>query len=95
MLTMTHDAASIVDSAREEQGVPEDYGLRIYPQLTSDGVTIGLSFASQPTEGDQVAVSEGQRIFVASELVDQLSDAVIDAHPTPDGTGLVLKQPAE
>lgn len=95
MLTMTRDAATIVSSARDEQGVPEDYGLRVFAQLTPEGVEIGLAFAAQPTQGDEVAEAEGQRIFVGSELVDQLSEAVIDAHPTSDGTGLVLKQPDE
>lgn len=95
MLSLTSDAAEVVSTEKTEQGVPEAFGLRVFPNETPRGVEVQLAFVAEPDSGDQVYESEGQRLFVAPELTEPLADAVLDATTTPDGAGLVLKQPGE
>ena len=79
MLEITHGAAALLTELREGQEVPEDYGLRVFPETTQPGeVTIGLGFTDQPAAGDQVAEQEGMKVFVAQELAAPLEDAAID-----------------
>lgn len=93
MLTMTKAAARIVTTTREREGLDEEFGLRVFAQEGGGGPAVQLAFAREPAAGDAVAESEGQRLFVAEELVEPLADAVLDA--TPEGSSLVLKQPGE
>lgn len=92
MLSMTSNAAQLVGTMRNQQGVPDDYGIRVFPQPSDQGVQVRLAFAAQPAEDDQIAETEGQRLFVAPELAEPLTDTVIDAAETSQGPGLVLRE---
>lgn len=92
MLTVTSSAADLVSTIRQEQGVPDDFGLRVYAEPGPQGVEIQLAFAPEPQQGDEVSESAGLRMFVASELTEPLADSVIDAQETPDGAGLMLRE---
>lgn len=93
MLSITSNAAQVVSSIRQEQGVPDGFGLRVYAQQGTEGTAVQLAFTKEPSEGDQIGDSEGVKLFVAPELTEPLSDSVIDVEKTPDGAaGLVLKQ---
>jgi Fe-S cluster assembly iron-binding protein IscA len=79
VLEITRGAAALLTELREGQDVPEDYGLRVFPETNQPGeVTIGLGFTDQPAAGDQVAEQEGMKVFVAQELASPLEDAAID-----------------
>lgn len=91
MLTMTSNAAAVLDEIRQQQQVPEEYGLRVYPTESPQGVQVQLGFSPEPTTGDEVSESEGKKLFVAPELAEPLSESVIDAEKTPEGTRLVLR----
>lgn len=93
MLTITSNAAEVVSNVRQEQGVPDDFGIRVYPAQSAEGASVQLAFAKEPAAGDAVGDSEGVRIFVAPELTEPLSGSVIDVENRPDGrTGLILKE---
>lgn len=87
MLEITRGAAALLTELRQDQDVPEDYGLRVFPETDQPGeVTIGLGFTDQPAPGDEVAEQEGMKVFVAQELAAPLDDAAIDvtrANGTP------------
>jgi len=87
VLEITRGAAALLTELRQGQDVPEDYGLRVFPETNQPGeVTIGLGFTDQPADGDQVAEQEGMKVFVAQELATPLEDAAIDvtkANGTP------------
>jgi iron-sulfur cluster assembly protein len=97
MLQCTAAAAATLDQVREEQGLPETCGLRVFPADAGDGqVSLGLGFAEEPQDGDQVAETHGTKLFVAPEIADQLSGMALDIEPDPsqDGRGepqIVLK----
>ena len=88
MLQCTKAAASTIRQLRERQGIPETYGLRVFPARTPSGeVSLALDFAEAPDDGDQVNERHGQKLFVAPEVAEELSDLALDAvaDPTSDG----------
>ncbi|MGH9264863.1 MAG: hypothetical protein ACRD1D_09235 [Acidimicrobiales bacterium] len=93
MLQLTHAAATQVAQARQSQGLPETFGLRIYgEQQAGGGLTLGLAFAELPSEDDQITEQQGTKLFIASEVVEPLSSAALDVQDTPDGATLVLTE---
>lgn len=95
MLEITQGAAALLTELRKGQDVPEDYGLRVFPETAQPGeVTIGLGFTDQPAEGDQVAEQEGMKVFVAQELAAPLEDAAIDV-TRQDGDSRLIFRPKD
>jgi len=93
VLEITRGAAALLTELREGQDVPEDYGLRVFPETNQPGeVTIGLGFTDQPAAGDQVAEQEGMKVFVAQELAAPLEDAAIDV-TKENGTPQLMFRP--
>ena len=101
MLQCTPAAVASLEQVREQQGLPEDYGLRLFPAETPEGdVTLGLGFAQAPELGDLVEEQGGTRLFVAPEIADELSDMTLDVYPDPSNNGhgppqLILRRPDE
>lgn len=92
MLQITQGAAALLSELRQGQDVPEDYGLRVFPETNQPGeVTIGLGFTDQPAAGDQVAEQEGMKVFVAQELAEPLEDAAIDVTDEGGESRLVFR----
>ena len=95
MLEITQGAAALLTELLKGQDVPEDYGLRVFPETAQPGeVTIGLGFTDQPAEGDQVAEQEGMKVFVAQELAAPLEDAAIDV-TQQDGDSRLIFRPKD
>lgn len=92
-MQLTQAAAQQVTIAREAQGVPDTFGLRVFgePQA-SGGTALGLAFAEVPAEDDQVIEQEGLRVFVAPEVAGPLTSVALDVEETPEGAKLVLTQ---
>lgn len=96
MLEITHDAATLLSEIRRGQDVPENYGLRVFPESTEPGqVTIGLGFTDAPAPGDQVTEQDGVRVFVAQELAAPLEDAAIDVTPANNGSTRLVFRPKD
>lgn len=92
MLKISQTAADALDQARDEQDVPEDYGVRVSAQPGPDGQTgLAVGFAEAPAEGDEVTEQAGTQLFVAEELTDPLAESVIDMQDTERGPQLVVK----
>ena len=93
MLQLTSAAATQLAQARESQGLPETFGLRVFAEPQPDGgVGLGLAFAEVPAEDDQVSEQEGTRIFVAPEVVEPLATAALDVEETAEGVKLILTE---
>jgi Fe-S cluster assembly iron-binding protein IscA len=94
VLQITHGAATFLSELRRGQDVPEDFGLRVFPESTEPGeITIGLGFTDAPTEGDQVTEQDGLKVFVAPELAAPLEDAAIDVAAENDGAARLVFRP--
>lgn len=96
MLEITKGAAALLTELRKGQDVPEDYGLRVFPETAQPGeVTIGLGFTDQPATGDQVAETDGLKVFVAQELAAPLEDAAIDVAQEDGASKLIFRPKGE
>ncbi len=96
MLQITQGAAALLTELRKGQDVPDDYGLRVFPETTQPGeVTIGLGFTDAPAAGDQVTEKEGLKVFVAPELAAPLEDAAIDVTQEDGASRLVFRPQSE
>lgn len=96
MLQVTGQAATQLEQARQQQGLPETAGVRLSGTPTADGqISIQIGFVEGPDEGDQVAEKEGARVFVAEELTEPLADAELHAEPTEEGMQLMLRPRGE
>jgi Fe-S cluster assembly iron-binding protein IscA len=92
VLEITEGAAALLTELRKGQEVPDDYGVRVFPESTEPGeITIGLGFANGPAEGDQVTEREGLKVFVAPELATPLQDAAIDVAQDDGAARLVFR----
>lgn len=94
MLRITQQAAELLSDVRIGAGAPPEYGVRFFAEISNDaGTQIGLSFVPTPVEGDQVSNQEGMPVYVAAEVAEPLSEAVIDAR-AENGTPELTIDPA-
>jgi Fe-S cluster assembly iron-binding protein IscA len=95
MLQMTSQAAATLSRARENEGLPEHFGVRIFaappPEAnSSQKAAYGFGFVEGPEAGDAVGEAEGTNYFVAPEVADSLENVVLDVAETGN---LVLTRP--
>lgn len=87
MLQMTTQAAATLTRARDKEGLPEHFGVRIFaapsPETNaSQTAAYGFGFVEGPQEGDTVGETEGTNYFVAPEVADSLANVVLDVAET-------------
>lgn len=89
---MTDSAVSALEQARSGQDLPEDHAVRIGTLADPEGQpAIGLGFVAGPEEGDQAIEQGATTIYVAPELVEPLSEMVVDVEDTPEGAQLAIR----
>ena len=87
MLQVTSQAAQTLNRAREKEGLPENFGVRIFaapdPSANSHQASVyGFGFVEGPQDGDAVGQTDGTPYFVAPEVADSLDDVVLDVAET-------------
>lgn len=93
MLQCTPAAASTLEGVRQQNDLPESFGVRLFAAPAPDGeVGLGIDFAPQPAEGDAVTEQHGTTIMVAPEISDQLADLTLDVVPDPSADGAEAPQ---
>lgn len=96
MLQVTEAAVGVIRQIRTDTpGVSDEAKARI--QLVAseqeEQPGLGFGFSDEPIEGDhKVAEDEAIQVFLAPELVEPLSAAVVDALPDSEGQQLVLRE---
>lgn len=86
MLKVTSQAAQTLNRAREREGLPEHFGVRIFaapaPESNSNAspqqAVFGFGFVDGPQAGDEVGETEGTTYYVAPEVSAPLNDVVLD-----------------
>ena len=92
MLQVSDSAVAVLEEARTAQDLPDTLGIRISGQATQAGeIEVLLGFSEEPSENDEVTEQAGTRIFVAQEIAEPLSDAMLDIEDTPSGPQLAIK----
>ncbi|MCZ7528712.1 MAG: hypothetical protein M5U14_21475 [Acidimicrobiia bacterium] len=95
MLGITSSAANALTTAREQRGLPDHFGVRVFAAGADDTAgSVKISFEEAPASGDAVSETEGVRLFVDESVAEALSDLVIDAAEVEPGEGrqLVLRK---
>lgn len=87
MLQVTSQAAQTLNRAREKEGLPENFGVRIFaapdPSANSNQASVyGFGFVEAPQDGDAVGQTDGTPYYVAPEVADSLDDVVLDVADT-------------
>lgn len=83
MLTMTDNAADVVQKIVEQTVAEEQAGLRI-SQEADESLALTPAAASEP--GDQVVEENGARVFLDEGAAAALDDKVLDAKVEADGS---------
>ena len=83
VLTMTDNAAEVVQKIVEQTVADDQAGLRI-SQEADESLALAPAAASEP--GDQVVEDNGARVFLDEGAAAVLDDKVLDAKVEADGS---------
>ncbi|HWD08401.1 MAG TPA: hypothetical protein VHA57_04820 [Actinomycetota bacterium] len=79
MIELTKGAANLLTEVRSANNIPESYGLRFYNKAGEDGSSaVAIAFAQAPAQGDEVITEMQLPVYVASDVANEISDAVLD-----------------
>ncbi len=97
MLQVTDAAVSVLKSDILHEGEPQRgepaTAIRIRPVALDDGrQTLTLQPVMGPEPGDASAESPDLDVYVAPELAGPLDSSVLDAHETPKGPEILLRE---
>ncbi|MGH7856034.1 MAG: hypothetical protein ACREQY_01800 [Candidatus Binatia bacterium] len=92
MLQVTQEATTILKEVRDRSGAPAEAGVRIQVERTEENTkVVQLHFQKEPEPADQTIETPELRVFVSKELVEPLSNRVLDAKATHRGTELTFR----
>ena len=92
MLRVSENAAAALENIRTAEGVPESYGIRVSGSQEPTGdIVISLAFVEAPEEADQVTEQAGTDVYVAPDVAEPLSSAVMDVQDSEEGMQLVFR----
>ena len=90
MFSLTPTAATAMIDARDEVGVPGDWGIRFFvPTGGSDGVT--FDFVAGPEPDDVIGGSGKLRTYVEAAVHREIGDATVDFVDADGMTELVIR----
>lgn len=89
MLQVTQEATAILKEARSRSGAPPEAGVRV--QVEENTKAVQLNFQKDPEPTDQTIATPDLRFFVAQELVEPLSERVLDVKATSQGPQLAFR----
>ena len=92
MLQLTTEAATLLSDVCRQQGLsPESSGVRVSGNVDQAGqLIVQMNLQEDPEPADEVSEQEGINLFVAPEVAEPLSNALVDVAQTPDGPQLAL-----
>lgn len=92
MLTITHQAAVLLEQSRQAADAPDTFGVRLFAAKPPGGGAprVAVAFVPQAEPGDQIIEQEGVTAFVAAEVTGLLDEAVLDASPADGGEELII-----
>ena len=93
MLQVTQEATTVLKEVRDRRGAPPEAGLRIHQTEQAEVKTksVTFDFQNDPEPTDQTIEMPDLRIFVSHELVEPLSNRVLDVKETRGTVRLTLR----
>ncbi len=93
-INLTPKAVKMVKLTREEEGLPEGYGLRVAVRGGGcSGFEYALDFDQEARDTDEVLEYDGLRVFVDPVSLRYLAGTTIDYELGVSGTGFKFKNP--
>ena len=93
-LIVTKKAVRMIKLTREEEGLSEDYGLRVAVRGGGcSGFEYALDFDDEPRDTDLVLEYEDLRVFVDPISLRHIGGTTIDYELGMQGTGFKFKNP--
>ena len=90
MFSLTPTASMAMIDARDEVGVPSDWGIRFFvPTDQSDGIT--FDFVAAPEPDDVLGGSGKLRTYVEAAVHREIGDATVDFIDADGATELVIR----
>jgi hypothetical protein len=91
-VNVTRAAADVIELVREEHGIPEEFGVRLFPSRNRpDEQGVAIDFAESPCAGDEISRQFGTLVYVARDVADDLADVNLDAIPVASDDGQSLR----
>jgi len=93
-IDITDKAIKQVARIKEENNIPQDYGLRIGVKGGGcSGLTYQLGFDAQEKEGDTVFEKNGVKLFIDGKSLFYLTGTVLDFSDGLNGKGFLFNNP--
>lgn len=93
-ITITAKAVAEIKRIREQNNIPETYGLRMGVRGGGcSGFTYALGFDAEPRPNDLVLEADGLRIFIDPKSVFYLMGVTLDFSDGLMGRGFTFKNP--
>jgi Fe-S cluster assembly iron-binding protein IscA len=90
MFSLTPTASSAMIDARDEVGVPDDWGIRFF--VPTDGSSsITFDFVATPEPDDVLGGSGKLRTYVDAAVHREIGDATVDFVDSDGATELVIR----
>lgn len=94
IIDITEKAIKQVKLIKEENSIPDDYGLRISVKGGGcSGLTYQLGFDVEFKDGDTVIEKNGLKLFVDGKSLFYLSGTVLDFSDGLNGRGFIFNNP--
>jgi len=93
-IDITEKAVKQVKRIKEENNIPQEYGLRIGVKGGGcSGLTYQLGFDGDTKENDTIIEKEGIKLFIDGKSLFYLSGTVLDFSDGLNGKGFVFNNP--
>jgi len=94
MITVTDKAAEQVKRLKTSQQLGDDFGLRVSIKGGGcSGLSYGLDFDNEPSEGDQIFEDKGVKVFVDMKSFLYLAGTTLDFSDGLNGKGFHFINP--
>jgi iron-sulfur cluster assembly protein len=93
-IEITEKAVKQVHRIKEENNIPQEYGLRIGVKGGGcSGLTYQLGFDGEPKDTDTVIEKDGIKLFVDGKSLFYLTGTILDFSDGLNGRGFVFNNP--
>lgn len=93
-IDITEKAIKQVKRIKEENNIPEEYGLRVGIKGGGcSGLTYQLGFDGEQSEGDTIIEKEGVKLLVDGKSLFYLTGTILDFSDGLNGKGFIFNNP--
>jgi hypothetical protein len=92
MVEISQQATELLTAVRSGEDIPDTYGVRFRSEKAQDGSdAVGIALAQGPVTGDEVVLDQALPVYVAPEVSQEVSNAVLDVEGGPENPQFVIR----